>query len=269
MVRVIETNPSPFDEVASEYDKWFERHWVTKHIRSVIWEELLKRFQHSEHILELNCGTGTDAFYLACNGMRVTGLDASSKMLEVARRKTDNRIVAHALTFMNIKNEDLHELNGNKFDGVLSNFGGLNCNKDLPDVISNVAALIKPDKYFIACLINKVYPWEIASFLLRGKFKSAFRRFQKNGIEARLGITSVHVWYYSVNEFIQMLSPYFSVENIFGINVFSPNPNSRGFSFKHERLTNFLLTVDTKVAHHTPFCRLGDHVVIVAKRNGA
>ncbi|MBI5214213.1 MAG: class I SAM-dependent methyltransferase [Ignavibacteriae bacterium] len=261
-----EIQSSPFDEIAREYDKEFEEHWVTQHIRSVIWKELLKRFKPSEHILELNCGTGTDALYLARNGIRVTGLDASSKMLEVAQRKADNSIVSHALTFLNINNEDLNTLNGKQFDGALSNFGGLNCNKELLSVISNVATLIKPEKYFVACLINRVYPWEIVSFAIRGKFKSAFRRFQKEGIDARLGKTSVHVWYYSVGEFIRILPPYFSVENIFGINVFSPNPNSRAFIFKHESLTKFLLTLDDKITHRSPFYLLGDHVLVVAKR---
>jgi len=142
-----ERKSSPFDEVAHEYDKEFDENWVTQHIRSVIWKELLFRFHAGEHILELNCGTGTDALFLASHGLHVTGLDASSKMLEVARRKVEDSIVPTSLTFLNIRNEDLHELNGKQFDGALSNFGGLNCNEDLPSVISSVASLVKPEKF--------------------------------------------------------------------------------------------------------------------------
>lgn len=266
MLTMNETTSNPFDAVAIEYDRYFESCWVTQHIRSIIWTELLVRFKADEHVLELNCGTGTDAKYIGLNGIRVTALDASSQMLEIAQKKIDNSIANKAVSFLNIRNESLKELGDRKFDGVFSNFGGLNCSEDLSSVISDVAAVVKPEKYFVACLINKIYPWEILSFSLRGKFKSAFRRFHNNGVQARLGMTSVHVWYHSVSDIIQMLSPYFSVENIFGINVFSPNPNSRGFIFKHERLTKFLLHLDSMVAHRAPFCKLGDHVVIVAKR---
>ena len=40
-----------------------------------------------ERILDLGCGTGGHALVLARRGYRITGVDRSASMLEIARRK--------------------------------------------------------------------------------------------------------------------------------------------------------------------------------------
>ncbi|MFN3533375.1 MAG: class I SAM-dependent methyltransferase [Candidatus Brocadia sp.] len=40
-----------------------------------------------ERILDLGCGTGENALVLARSGYRITGVDRSASILEIARRK--------------------------------------------------------------------------------------------------------------------------------------------------------------------------------------
>lgn len=45
--------------------------------------------QHGEHLLDLGCGTGNAALLAAGPGVRVTGVDPSSRLLQVARARAE------------------------------------------------------------------------------------------------------------------------------------------------------------------------------------
>jgi SAM-dependent methyltransferase len=53
------------------------------------WLDLAR--QAGSNVLELACGTGRVVIPLACGGVRVTGLDVSPNMLQVAHRKLSNK----------------------------------------------------------------------------------------------------------------------------------------------------------------------------------
>ena len=55
----------------------------------MVWRQLARAFAPGQHMLELGCGTGEDAVWLAQHGLTVTATDASSAMLEQTRRKAD------------------------------------------------------------------------------------------------------------------------------------------------------------------------------------
>ena len=52
--------------------------------RGAVWEILLDIFEEGAHILELNCGTGEDALFLARHDMSVVACDASEGMIQAA-----------------------------------------------------------------------------------------------------------------------------------------------------------------------------------------
>lgn len=257
---------APFDSVARQYDNEFDELWITQHLRARIWKESLEQFKPGASIVELNCGTGTDAIYFARNGLRVTAFDASSEMIAAAQKKSEQyHLPSSVISFYQRRTEDISSFIGEQYDGLFSNFGGLNCVPSLSSVIQSWKHLLKPGSYVILCFLNKFCLWEILSFLLRGNTTAAFRRFHNNGVSAQLGETSVHVWYYSPAEIVSILAPYFSIEKIWGINIFSPNSNSRFMIKEYPRLTRFLLHVDETLDALPPLCGMGDHFVIMAK----
>src|SRR5277367_3431208 len=77
-----------FDAVASSYDEIFTISKIGQAQRSSVWKELGKTFRPGERVLELGCGTGADACFLAERGVKICALDASPEMISVARRKT-------------------------------------------------------------------------------------------------------------------------------------------------------------------------------------
>ena len=56
---------APFDGMAADYDRAFTASAVGKLMRSAVQRRLDVAFKPGERVLELNCGTGEDAIYLA------------------------------------------------------------------------------------------------------------------------------------------------------------------------------------------------------------
>lgn len=78
------------------------------------WLSFTKRHLTGNNILELACGTGDLAVFLAKEGFTVTGLDLSEEMLSVADQKAfDNKV---EIAFLQGDMRELPEINA--FDGV-------------------------------------------------------------------------------------------------------------------------------------------------------
>ena len=260
------TPGAPFDPAAGDYDRLFEENPITKRIRPLVWQSLLNRFRPGTRVLELNCGTGTDAIMLAGQGIRVTAIDASERMIEQAQRKIRQKHLEPSVTLKHMKFEDLDALYGDTFDGAFSNFGGLNCTGELLPTMAKLSTLIRPEGYFIACVMNRVALWEMISFLAKGNWSSTFRRLRRDGAEVFLGGASAPVWYYSPGQFKKLIAPWFLVENTYGLNILSPSPSSRSFALRYPDATGRLLELDGRIRFRFPWYALGDHFVVEARR---
>src|SRR5207244_779440 len=98
---------------------------------------------------------------------------------------------------------------GQSFNGVFSNFGGLNCIPNLSRVFEAAANWLKPGSCAVFCIVGRFCPWEMMSFLVRGNIKGAFRRFNVDST-AQVGSSKFPVWYYSPGDIRKMLRPWFS-----------------------------------------------------------
>jgi hypothetical protein len=100
-------------------------------------------------------------------------------MLAVAGENTQGE--SH-VTLQQLSQGDLprHEFR-KSFDGVFSNFGGLNAIPFDDAFVATFAAAIarstKPDAWLILVPMGRIYPWEIAHFLWHRQPREAFRRF--------------------------------------------------------------------------------------------
>lgn len=271
MSGTVPTSPGiAFDSAAASYDRSFEANPVTRETRTVVWDILQEYFRPGDRVLDLNCGTGTDAVMLASRGINVTSIDSSARMIDEASRKAREKTLGHLVTTRLLALEDIGSLSGEgPFDGALSDFGGLNCVGDLRAVLAGLAGILKPGAPFIACIMNRTPLWEMAAFLSRLRWRKAFRRFAVGGTMAPVGTGSVHVWYYSPRQFSQLMEPWFRPERIEGLNILSPPPGSSGFARRHPGLTARLLKLDASLRGKYPWYALGDHFIVCARRINA
>src|ERR1700691_417338 len=82
------TNPmTAFDAMAGTYDSQFTASRIGTMMRRAVWARCAARFAPGSRILEMNCGTGEDALWLAQRGVEVLATDVSPAMLQGAADK--------------------------------------------------------------------------------------------------------------------------------------------------------------------------------------
>jgi len=127
---------SSFDQAAPTYDATFTDTTIGRVQRDRVWRYLDSHLPITSpiNILELNCGTGEDAIYLADRGHKVVATDLSPKMLEEVSRKVQIRKLESkiAVTKLDMTAPSLSDEVGSfetpkSFDLIFSNFGGVNC----------------------------------------------------------------------------------------------------------------------------------------------
>ena len=158
-----------FDKIASRYDAIWSDTPVGKAQRSAVWDRVDPLFSQGDFVLDLGCGTGVDALHLKSRGVSVYGIDSSPRMVEIARSRgveADCRPIEH-LPYL-----DLH------LDGVLSNFGALNCVTSLVSVAASLARMVRPGGRLALCFMSPACLWEVAFYLLRAEPGKAFRRLR-------------------------------------------------------------------------------------------
>src|SRR6187402_1594752 len=162
-----------FDTAAAAYDDTFTYSVIGKLQRKYVYRHFSKLLDGKKSdILEINCGTGEDAIWLAKMGHAVTATDISEKMITVAKNK--NRNIRFEVADINT----IADFGGKKFDLVFSNFGGLNClsKPEFEAFFKNIATVLNEKGRLVLVIMPKNTLWEQFYFLMKGQFKKSRRR---------------------------------------------------------------------------------------------
>ena len=250
-----------FDELASRYDQEFTNRPASRILRQAVWKELEKVFRPGQLVLDIGCGTGEDALFLAQQGVHVTATDVSAKMIERAMEKSKGyeelitftrgdaaELISDLPGWLEMPGQlaapgrgghhhiTIAESSAAPLDGLISNFGVLNCLSRLGSIRSLADQYLRPDGYLFFCLINRFYLREVA--------RGGFRRFRANGVPVRCGTRMVSLYYHSLR---QLRWPGYDRVKLIALAVFS----------------------HSDVHRHWPFNRWGDHYLLVLRKQSA
>jgi ubiquinone/menaquinone biosynthesis C-methylase UbiE len=261
------TGTGPFDAVAADYDLSFSETRLGQWLRQMVRERLDAVFEPGDWVLELGCGTGEDAVWLAQRGVAVTATDASAAMIEVARHKAAAAGVVDAIDFECV---DLHDLErwvpGRTFDGVVSNFGALNCLPDLGPLAQALARWLRPGASAVLVIMGPCCPWEIAWHLLHGQVRAALRRFRGAQL-AHVGQGAwVPVWYPTPRRVRSDFEPFFRPTASAGIGVLLPPTYLRHLVDRWPDLFARLAAWERSCNSHFPCTWLNDHYLLALER---
>lgn len=251
------TTAAPFDAVAAGYDAAFGERLLGRRLRAAVRERLA--FPAGSRVLELGCGTGDDAAWLARRGVCVTATDASSAMLAIAEAKA-----AEAGVDVSFAQLDLESLDWGlgSFDGAFSNFGALNCVEDRRAVARALAACVGAGGRVVLVLMGPVCAWEIGWHLAHGRSRDAFRRLRAGATAHVGGGGRVRVWYPSAGRLRAEFSPWFEHRETTALGLLLPPSYLAGLVERSPGLFTRLGRLERRL----PLPWLADHYVVELQR---
>ncbi|RZU43115.1 class I SAM-dependent methyltransferase [Edaphobacter modestus] len=251
-----------FDRIAQDYDQRFTDSLIGRAQREAVWKVLTRTFRTNDNILELNCGTGEDAIFLAGNGISVFALDASRQMIARAQQRLQHTAPRLPVVFCELPTERIGELRPEmQFDGAFSNFSGLNCISDLRAVASSLANLVKQDGRLVLCLSTRFCLIEILYYLALGQWRKALRRC-KGYTKVTLDGVEFAVYYPTIRQIRQSFAPNFRLYSCTGIGVAVPPSYLETWARNHPRIFPLLRRLEELLATMPIFRSTGDNVLL-------
>lgn len=254
-----------FDIYASTYDDHFTNSLIGKAQRKQVYKHANNNaYFFKKQVLEVNCGTGEDALWLAKQGATVLATDVSSGMLNIAQKKAANTNIE----FKQISAQSIGTLAPEKYNSIFSNFGGLNClSKDeLMQFENGCEKLQGCEDQLVFVIMGTKCLWERFFFNKKGDKEKAYRRLNKNGVETVIDDCHFKTYYYSPGE----------VKNIFKKNYYHIATKPIGFfvppSYLEPYFANkkimfwFLKTLDKLFGNFSFLSNYSDHYIIVFEK---
>jgi SAM-dependent methyltransferase len=208
-----------YDRAAPDYDRQVQGDaWM----RQVLWERYGRLFRPGQVVLDVGCGTGIDALFLANRGIRVVGIDASGAMVTRARAKlADDRLEDRVeLRVMDIS--DIGALERD-FDGIISAFASLSSGADLDRFAADAALLLRPRGTMLLHLLNRSSLWEWLGLVRHGRWPAARRVWRRRERDFAVGSRRVpHYLYHAREAYARFFRPRFRLGRAYGLGILRP-----------------------------------------------
>jgi SAM-dependent methyltransferase len=284
----------PYDSIAQTYDATFCDTLVgtllRRQTRAVLKREFVLNplLQPDAVVLEISCGTGIDALWLAeQHRIRVIATDISEGMLQRAQLNLQQsshlchdeewKPIFQKLDIQNLEKESSMMFQQHHIIGVFSNFGGMN--NVSPDCVRCTAKLLgellPPGARVILVIMGRFCLVETLYYLfVKFNFQRAFRRMRtspRQGIAVRIGSDENHKVYFHSMEFVQeafLATSMFRLTERRAIGLtLPPSLWSNSASRKVPRwLLSILDAIDTLLCRFWPFVNCGDHYLVEFER---
>jgi SAM-dependent methyltransferase len=259
--------PQAFDFLAEQYDLLFTNSVTGRAQRNAVWSVAMRVFRRGDRILELSCGTGEDALFLARAGMSLLACDISERMIAVAAARARTELPEGQVRFRVLANERLCDLPvGAHFTAAFSNFSGLNCVADLKQVARELSLRLNPGAPVLICLWNRVCLWEIAWYLLRGQPRKAFRRIGPGPGLATIGEQQIPVWYPAVRTLRRAFAPWFELRERVAVGLLVPPSYLEPWFCHRPKLVKLFEQVDSWLGACPGLRDCGDHLLLHFER---
>jgi SAM-dependent methyltransferase len=275
-----------FDTAAATYDAAFSATRLGRLLRERVWDILATTFEPGQRVLELGCGTGEDAVWLAGRGLSVVATDASAAMLAIARAKVRQAGVTDRVRLAQMDASRMAlctradgtprgafgvtegpprlpsgEVQG-VYDAALADFGVLNCVPDRPGLAHALAERLRPGAALVAVVMGPLCVWEVVWHLAHADLARGVRRW-RSGALARVGSARLPVWYPSPSRLRAELAPRFGLHRLVGLGTLLPPSHLGHLVDRWPRLFTRLAALEPRV----PFGPwLADHYVAVFER---
>jgi SAM-dependent methyltransferase len=261
---VLDDSPA-FDGIAAEYDLREANNPIMQLMRRRSLAMLESTFPHGATLLDIGCGTGTEALWLAKRGRTILAVDSSGQMLKVLSERAE----AAGLTVASrlLRAGDLSTLVDDRgeeaFDGAYSSFGALNTEPSLEAPVAALSRLVRPGGRIVLSVMNRWCVAEIALLVAGGRAGNALRRARQS-VRVPVGSGFADVRYPSWRELRRALNGSFRIVSVEALPLLLV-PYAWPALAAHPRTYRTLCRLDEVLASRRPFTWLGDHLFVVAE----
>jgi ubiquinone/menaquinone biosynthesis C-methylase UbiE len=223
-VHAVPGSPQPgltgYNAIAREYDAQVQGDdWM----RRVLHAHYARVFQPGMRVLDVGCGTGIDALALARRGIHVVAVDFSEGMIAQLRGKLREAPNASLVNARVLSVDDLPQLAGEAFDGLISAFAGLSAVDDLHAFARDAAELVKPGGRMILHLLNRFSLWEWLGYVGRRNWLAARQVGKLRTREFTIGGQRVqHRLYFARELYAEVFSASFALRGAYALGSTRP-----------------------------------------------
>lgn len=250
-----------FNRIGGSIDEVPLRNPTAAWMRERTRHELVRTFRTPSSLLEVGCGTGADAAYLARRGHHVVALDVSDRMAELAERRVRASALDGSVVVLRGRLVDvIGEVEASRwapFAGAYANFS-LAYEDSLTEVASQVHRLLARGGWFLFTVPNRICWAEGLLCVARFRTQPLLARLRSPGHRTLSGVT-VPVHAYTVAEVRHALRGLFRLEGVLGLPVFAPPPGYHRPGV--EGYLRPLRSLDARFAGMFPWSVLGDHLL--------
>ena len=264
-VRQAQTSQA-FDGVAAFYDGPFGNNAAVQWMRAHLWRAVEAALPPAARLLDLGCGTGLDAAHFAARGHTVLGVDSSPEMVRRTAARARQLGLSGRIAARELGIHELERLAGERFDGIYSDLGPLNCVPNLAGVADACATLLPAGAPLIASVMGRVCPWETAYYCARLHPRRAFLRFSRGAVPVGLNGRTVWTSYYSPGELVSAFSSSFEPESRRALGIFLPPPYLLSSADHLSPPARALAWLDDTLGGLPLLRSAGDHVLVVLRR---
>ncbi|WP_284653704.1 class I SAM-dependent DNA methyltransferase [Flavobacterium terrisoli] len=253
-----------FDKAAANYDRTFSHTRIGRMQRALVHTELSKHLSNVRNILEINCGTGEDAIWLATQKLPITATDISPRMIDIAKSKGSFDNLNFIATDINAVTKTFE---GKNFDMLLSNFGGLNClsKSELEHFFTNINSILSEKGKMVLVIMPKNTLWERFYFLAKAQFKNISRRKQES-VVAHVDGENVTTYYYNPKDIVNLAKANFETIAVKPIGLFVPPSYLDGFFKNKKGILRFLNRLEQGIKNISSLSKYADHYIIVLQK---
>jgi SAM-dependent methyltransferase len=255
-----------FDEVAADYDRREADNPIMQLMRARSLAMLESTFPQGSTLLDVGCGTGTEAIWLEQRGRTVFAVDSSTRMLEIVSRRA--AAAGMRVSTRLLRAGDLLKLVDERgdasFDGAYSSFGALNAEPSLEAPVAALSRLVRPGGRIVLSVMNRWCVAEMALLVAGGRATQAFRR-TRSSLSVGVGANTIEVRYPSWRELRRALRPRFRVIGVHALPLLLL-PYAWPSLSAHPHVFRTVSRLDRFLAPRRPFAWLGDHLLVLAER---